>query len=1054
MRLIQWCLKNSMLLNLLTVMVLLLGIKSVFEMNKEAFPTVDFDVVSILTAYPGASPRETELYVTNPLEDEVKKVSGIHRLESTSLENWSSLVVFLDPDGSASQKNKTINDIQRAIDLVQDLPDEVPNPPKVDSIDSGDLPVLEVALFGGKSFDFLHRVGERLQERLEDLDDVKDAKIRGWREREFWVEVDPSKLDRYNVSLATIQGVLKARNLNLPGGVLKSQDGDILVRTMGEVETAKQIESIVLRTNDAGIQIKIEDVAKVRATFEEQKKIYHSNSQPSINILINKKATGDIIDLVESVKEETNSFLKSSGYEKDVKAVYINDMSVFVRNRLGVLLNNGYIGILLVLVVLLLFLSKGIAVVAAMGMPVALLACLMVMGMQNVTINLISMFGLVIVLGMLVDDAIIVAENIWQYYEDGESAWDACVKGASEVFWPVTATIATTIAAFSPLMMVSGIFGKFIAILPQVVIIALLASLIEAMLVLPSHAYDMLKLGEARKGKRREKDKPSIKKGYKNSIVQKSIDAYAKLLGMTLKLRYLFLVGIVALLAGCLWWSQTQMKQILFPSEGVEAFFIRAELQQKSSLDETDRRMRFVEKEIAALGDNELKNYVSHIGEIRDDPQDPLAQVGAHVAQIQVFLTPEKDRVRTADQIIEDLRVKLEPVTKAQEFKKLYFSRIRTGPPVGKPVAIRIRGDNLEIMDRTSDEIQAKLASIPGVSDISDNYNVGKDELKVIIDEDKASRSLLTVRDIALHVRAAIEGQIATYVRTGGDRIAVRVRYKEDERKEIDDFIDSRIINAAGYKVALKDIATFERSDSVQAIVHYNYRRTISVTAAIDETQTSSNEVNDTIAPYLEELRKQFPLTQFERGGEYEDTDQSMESLLDAFLIALAMIFVILATQFRSLTQPFVVMAAIPFGAIGVIIAFAVHDLPLSFLGMVGFIGLSGVVVNDSIVLVDFINNARATGMNAFDATIHAGRRRFRAVWLTTLTTVFGLIPLVYGWGGKDMFLKPAATALGYGLVFGTVLVLLMVPSLYLIRVDIGNFFTKLLGSEDAEKSA
>ena len=1040
-----------MLLNLITILIIVLGGIKTYQMNKEAFPAIDFDIVSILTIYPGASPSESELYVTNPIEDELKKVSGIDKVESTSVENWSSVIVYIDPERSDAQKNKTISDIQRAVDTVKDLPDEIPDPPKVESIDSGDMPVLEVSLYGNKTYAELHEIGVAIAERLEDLADVKDANIRGFREKEFWIEVDPDKLAKYNIGLSSITLALKSRNLNLPGGVLKGSGGEILVRTIGEIQTAEQISNLVLRNNSAGITIKIRDIGEVRETFEEQKKIYRSNAQNSINILVNKKATGDIIDLVEDVKRETRNYLQLTNND-DIEVAFINDMSVFVKNRLGVLLSNGYIGTGLVLLVLLLFLSKGIAFVTALGMPVAFLGCLMVMGYMGTTVNLISMFALVIVLGMLVDDAIIVAENIWQYYENGETPFDACVKGTTEVFWPVTATIATTIAAFSPLLMISGIFGKFIAVMPQVVIIALIASLVEAMLVLPSHAYEILKLGEQfgtskkKRNKKGEAKTPRVHEvGFVEKFVNRAIDFYEKLLGYSLRFRYLITAIFIILLSVSSWYAQTKMKKILFPTEGIEAFFVRVSSPHKTSLLRTSEKIAALEKVIANLPASELKDYVAHIGEIRDDQQDPLARYGAHVAQIQVFLTPEKDRERSADEIIDFLRIELAPLKTQQEFDELYFSPIRLGPPVGKPVAIRIRGENLEEMNGISDLVQKELTSIEGVSDIADNYNQGKDELKIIVDEQKAAQSLLSVQEIALHVRAAIEGQISSYIRKDGDRIAVRVRYQESERKETEDLKRTRIVNRAGHMVKLSNVATFEESESVQAIIHHDYKRTITVTANVDEALTSSSQVNETIAPFLVTLQNKFPLLTIEKGGEYQDTDESIESLGEAFLVAIVLIFVILATQFRSLTQPLVVMLVIPFGSIGVVAAFVAHDMPLSFLGMIGLIGLSGVVVNDSIVLVDFINNARAKGMGVYEAIIYAGRRRFRAVWLTTLTTVFGLIPLVYGWGGHDLFLKPAATALGYGLIFGTLLVLFLVPTVYLIRVDAIKLLHKLI---------
>ena len=345
-------------------------------------------------------------------------------------------------------------------------------------------------------------------------------------------------------------------------------------------------------------------------------------------------------------------------------------------------------------------------------------------------------------------------------------------------------------------------------------------------------------------------------------------------------------------------------------------------------------------------------------------------------------------------------------------------------------------------MAAAADQVAEELARIDGVTDISHNFAIGKEEVRVVVDDEAAARSLLTVRDIALHIRAAIEGQIATHLRENGEQIPLRVRYAPKDRQGIDALINSKIVNQAGYLVPIAKVASFERQSGINAIMHHDFKRTITVTSAVDEQLTSSSSVNEEMAPRLAKLAKEYEGLTFTAGGEYEDTDESMRSLGEAFVVALALIFLILATQFQSLIQPIVVMMAIPFGIIGVVAAFYLHGLPLSFIGLVGAIGLSGVVVNDSIVLVDFLNKARQQGMSVIEAALYAGRRRFRAVWLTTLTTVFGLLPLVYGIGGEDKFLKPAAVALGYGLIFGTVLVLILVPVLYVIAVDLGRVFS------------
>lgn len=1042
MKLIRFATRNSLLFNLLSVLVLVVGTIKAFQMRREAFPEVDFDVVMVQTFYPGASPREVELYVTDLIEEEIATVDGIEEMNSTSVEGFSLVAMKLDPDMSVREKDKTVTDIQRAVDRVRNLPEELPDPPLVRELTSGDHPIIEVALGGNLPYARLHALADQLEDRLETLRDVEDVSKLGYREREFWVEVDPERLRRYDVSLGLIIASLAAHNINLPAGVLKSPEGEYLVRTIGEVRTPAEIESIILRANDAGIQIKLGDVGGVRSTFEEASNQYRTNGHEAINLQVLKATNGDVIRLVDQVKAETEAFVSQSG-ETGLEISYINDISLFVRNRLNVLVNNGIFGLALVVVSLLLFLSRGIALVTAWGMPIAFMGTLLIMGYAGITINLISMFGLIIVLGMLVDDAIIVAENIWQRYERGDPPHEAVLNGTAEVFWPVTATILTTMAAFLPLLMMTGIFGKFVSTMPKVVIVALAVSLAEAMLILPSHAHEVLLLRERRQARKRATG-GAIPAEAANGALHRVIRAYTGVLRVTLRFRYLFTGGIVAVFLLTLAFAKANIPFVLFPSHGIEIFFIRAELPIGTPLDVTSEKFKRLETLVDSLPEDELHNYVTHIGIQQNDPNDPFTQRGSYVGQIITFLTPENERDRTADEIIEALRGPVRSVGDDLGFTRLFFDRARPGPPVGKPVAIRLKGDDLDELSRLAGLVREKLSEIEGAKDIAQDYVPGKKEMKIVIDEKAAAGALLTVQQIAAHVQAALEGQVATFVRAAGERIPLRVRFREEDRKNQGSLSDLAIPNAAGHLVPLSAVAHFERTSGVNSISHRERKRTVTVTAAVDETVTSSQRVNTAILPYLAELESNHPGLLTDAGGEFEETAESLASLREAFIVALGLIFVILTTQFRSLTQPLVVMAVIPFGIIGVIWAFYFHGLPLSFIGLIGAIGLSGVVVNDSIVLVSFINSARASGLSVFDAAMLAGPRRFRAVWLTTITTVLGLLPLVYGIGGSDKFLRPAALALGFGLLFATVLVLFFVPSLYVIRSDVGALYRKL----------
>ncbi|RMF17662.1 MAG: efflux RND transporter permease subunit [Candidatus Dadabacteria bacterium] len=1040
MKLVRFALKNSLLMNLLMLMFLVLGVMQTMSIRREAFPHVDFDIVLVQTWYPGASPREVEQYVTDVLEEEIETVDGIDEFNSVSIEGFSLITIKLNPDRREADKDKTVTDIQRAVDRARGLPDDLPDPPLVQTIESENFPALDIAINGDVPYGKLYEQADILKDRLEQLPDVSKVEWRAKREREYWVEIDPDRLERWNLGLLQVIGALAERNINLPGGAIRTPSGEVLVRTIGETKTPADLLNVVLRVNDAGQTVRLRDVGTVHATFEEPSRINRANGHPAIvlSVVIDSER-GDIIRMVDQAKALVDDYLEHNG-DGEVRAAYVNDMSFFVRNRLGVLVNNGIAGIILVALCLVLFLSRGIALVTVAGLPVAFLGTIVLMGWAGLTINLLTMFALIIVLGMIVDDAIIVGENIWHHYENGADPEAAAEKGAAEVLAPVASTILTTIAAFSPMLFVSGIFGKFLFAMPVVVMLTLTMSWIEAMFILPSHALDVLKFMHWREKRKGIEIKEGQKREGRHRILEPILNLYERVLSAVLRWRYLFTAAMVALLMFSFWFARNHMRVILFPGSAVEVFFVRATLPQGTPIEQTEQAFRPIEQLVATLPPEELKDVLTNIGIQQNDPNnDPFTKRGSHLGQVLAFLTPENQRTRTADEIIESLRPRMEEIAREQGYVSWSFDRMRPGPPVGKPVAIRVQGDDLDQLNRIAHDVLDHLNQIPGVMDAEVDFTPGKDEVRVFVDDRRARQALLSVDTVSKHILASFEGQIASYVRAEGERIPIRVRLNKDARENLDRLADLQLLNQRGVLVPLREVARFERAPGLLQITRRNGIRVVSVTANIDERMTSSAEVNQTLLPYLKKVEADNPGVFLVAGGEYEDTQESLDSLAQSFVIAIGSIFLILATQFSSLTQPFVVMTAIPFGLIGVIWAFWLMGMPLSFMGMIGTIGLSGVVVNDAIVLVSFLNDLRREGVGAFEAAVAAGRRRFRAVWLTTLTTVAGVLPLVYGIGGLDKFLQPAAAALGYGLLFGTVLTLLFIPALYLIRIDIGR---------------
>jgi multidrug efflux pump subunit AcrB len=1061
MRFIHLAVKNPLVINLLTILIIILGAMFALDMRREAFPSINFNYVVVSAVYPGASPEEVELYVVNPIEAEMATVDGIEELIGSALESRGAVTAKLDQDASNVEVKKVTDEIIRAVNRVSDLPDDLLDLPIVTEIKSDRVPIIELALNSDSLSDLdLKDHAENLIRKIETLEDVSSVDYMSERKREYWVEIDPKKLRYYDMSLTEVIGALRARNISLPAGNLQLPDGEYLVRTIGSVKEEKEIAQTIVRSN-ASQKIRVKDIGSVKHTLEEAQILHRANGENALLLQVKKSKRGDVIRLVDKVKKLVGEYQSAPG-GKEFKIAYINDFSMFVRNRLGVLVNNGIAGIIFVSLILLFMLSPGIAAVTSVGMPIAFIGGFIFMGYADMTINLLTMFGMIIVLGILVDDAIIVGENIYYYYEQGYTPYEATIKGTEEVFVPVSATIATTIAAFSPLMLMSGVMGKFIAEMPKVVIATLVSSWFEAMFILPSHAYDMLRLREWRTGKKNKgvsRDPSTLKAEAKaepiaepatklkprkkhripviSSFGSMAISSYEAFLKIVLQYRYVFILVFLGFCGLTGLHVHKNMKVVLFPPNGIEQFMLRIDLPTGSTLAETGEEILRMEQLIAALPDSELEDYVTTLGVQQDDPNDPLSERGKHLGEIRVYLTPDRYRDRDANVIVQDIRNGAQKLAEGTRIERVTIEKVKGGPPTGKPISIRVSVDNFDEAKEIAQKISSELAGYEGVFDIVDSMRGGKREIVVEVDEAKAAASLLTVEMVAANLRAALDGAIASYVRTSTERQALRVRLKSENRRGMVSIRDLSIQNKAGQSIPLKAIASFKQGEGLSKISHLDRRRRVSIVADVDTDVITSVEVNNKISPMLDELKRERPYIDIEQGGEFEDTKDSMESLQKAFLGAAGFIFLILATLFGNLSQPIVVMSAIPFGIVGVVWSLFFHGMPLSFLAMIGTIGLSGVVVNDSIVLVDFLNRAKSKGKSSFDAAVEAGLRRFRPVWLTTLTTVAGLVPMVYGIGGTDKFLQPAAVALGYGLLFGTVLILLLIPALCMIRDDI-----------------
>lgn len=1045
MKLVEFSVKHSLFVNLLSIFLVVAGLVSMFQLRREAFPDVSFDRVIVATVYKGASAEEVEKLVTTKLERELREVDDIKDIYSSSIEGISTITLEIDID--AKNKSKVVNDIQKAVDRVTDLPGEIDERPVVTEITSGKIPVIKVSLSGDLNEFELRKWVDTLKDNFEDIDGVSSVSKSGWRDEEYWVEPDLTKMREYYVSIEEIMESLRKRNIAVPGGKLRLENKEFVVRTTGEFTSKEEIENVVIRANDQGNWLKVKDIANVRHIFEDEEKIERVEGTRSITLVVIKREKGDTVKIVKRVHKVINEFKNNAPKELKINTFY--DMAFYINRRLNVLKFNGTIGLILIVSILFLFLNPIPAIMTALGIPIAMLTTLYVMNLLGMSINLITMFGLIIVLGMIVDDGIIISENTYRYLEKGMSPRDAAIKGSSEVAAPVISTVLTTIAAFTPLLFMSGLLGKFIRNIPFVVIIALSASLLEAFIILPSHLADFcspIKSGREDAGNQKAHWLVDVRKWYRD------------ILGKALEYRYRVAGITIVVFFSCIIIAKFFIPFVLFSSEGVEQFAIRAEAKEGISLERMSELMVPVEEFIAKLPKEYIDTYETIIGEASEERGfDPSAKIGSNFSVINVYLAPIQQRRRTAKQLVSEFRPELAKLKEEiPDLEKLYFREFKEGPPVGKAVDIQVRGEDYEVINKIVSRIKSFLNNIKGVYDISDSYDLGSNEILIHVDEQRATSAYLTIGEVASTVRNALEGGMATTIRRSKaeDEIKVLVRLPKEQRDTLKVFNNLVIPNKFGNLIPLREISYIKEHKGLRTIGHLNGKRYIAIMGEVDIKKITSAKLNTILRKEFQDIPKEYPGYVIKYAGEQEETAKSMSSLLAAFGIAVLLIFIILATQFNSLIQPPIVLLNIPFGLMGVIFAFLIHGRTLSFLAILGVIGLAGVVVNDSIILVDFINKLRREGISRRDSIIEAGALRLRPVLVTTFTTVAGFSTVAYGIGGSDPFLKPMALAMSWGLIFATALTLVVMPCFYAVVDDLtlkiakhGTVFERINGS-------
>ncbi len=1010
--------ERHILATLITVMIIMLGLSTLIGIKRDIYPQVDFGVMIIQTRYPGASPEDVELNVTNKIEEELKSLTGIERMTSISMENVSIIQVFLEIDASDQDKIKT--EVREAVGRVTDFPVEVADSPLVTEPSSTDQPIIEVGLSGEVPYKQLREFARIFEKKLKNVAGVSRLERFGYRAREIRVEVSPQAVEQYQIPMREIISAIQRRNIRGTTGSFESYTSEKDLVTLAQFRDPREVGDVIVRSTFEGPLIKVKDLAIIKDEFEDERLLSRINGEPAISFLVFISKSADVVRTSDAIKELIDK--ENENLPETVQVLYSNDLSRIVRNSFEVVLNNGVIGLVLVVLLLPIFLSFRTAFWVAMGIPVAMLGTIFLLPLFGMYLDTITLTGMILVIGIIVDDAIIIAENISRRRELGDSPLEAATNGIHEVFRPVLTTILTTFLVFAPMFFMPGVFGKYIIPIPLAISLALFISLVEAMVALPAHLAPGLSKASAGAAGRK----------WFNRLR----DGYQRLLFHLLKLRYVFVVVFIFLLAVSVWYAGNYIKFILFPSEMADEFNIGTELPIGTPLQTTSERTKAIEKIVAELSEDELASYTTRIG------TNPFINAESeNYAYLTVNLTPYAERSRTADEIVAALRQKTDEL---EDHGKIIYLISTGGPPVGKPISLQIIGSNDLLRSQLADSVEAFMGSIAGVKDITRDDKGGKGQVEIKINYAKLARLGLTVADVAQNVRIAYDGEVITSLRYGDEDVDFRVMIEEKARKRLSYLNKLLIPNRQGRLIPLSEIAYLKSGPGQSDFRHLDGERTITIEADIEQDAITPLEVNEAVLNHFN-VDRDWPGVRIGLGGEIFETEKSMAGLFRTLIIAVVGVYFLLVLLFNSMTQPFLVMLAIPFGITGVIFAFAFHGEPFSFVAIMGIIGLSGVVVNDSLVLVNHINEQKRKkpDANIRDIVAEGTADRLRAIIMTTLTTVAALLPLAYGLGGTATFMAPMALALGWGLVFATPLTLVLVPCLYTIGHDLSKIFMR-----------
>ena len=1047
---VAWFASHRVAANLLMAVIVGAGLLALPDIREEVIPELDPEIISVMVPYLGAAPEEVEEGVCARIEEAVASLTGVKKITSTAAEGVGTVLIEVL---EGTEPRELLDDVKNRVDAIETFPDETEEPIVQHQLVKRQ--VINVAVSGQADEKTLKRIGERIRDDLAALPGITQVELTSARPYEISIEVSETALRRHRLTFGRVAEAVRRSSLDLPGGSLRTAGGEILLRGKGQAYVGEEFESLILLSRADGTRILLGDVATVVDGFAETDQASRFDGEPAVLITVFRVGEQSAIEIANSVKD----YVKEAARRllPGINLTTWRDDSQVLRSRLELLARNARFGFVLVVISLALFLRLGLALWVSLGIPISFLGAILLMPHLGVSVNLISLFAFIVVLGIVVDDAIIVGENIHRHLEAGTPGLEAAIRGTREVLVPVIFGVLTSVAAFSPLLALGGTTGQMFRVLPLIVIPTLLFSLIESLLILPSHLSHLRPVPFTAVGRAWDLFQSTFTRGLKWFID----NIYGRILDWSLEWRYLTVtVGIFTLMFSVGLWFGGWIKFQFLPDVEADNVVALLTMPRGTPPDVTARALRQLEdsaermrQEVERDGQHVVVHTLTSIGEqpflaTQFRPGMPGGGQnisGAHLGEINIQLASSEERTVSSLDIGNLWRKLTPPIPDAVE---LTFSTSLLNS--GEDINVQLTSDRLDELEKAAEELKQYLGQYAGVDEISDSLLAGKQEIKLSI-LPKAETLGLTMADLSRQVRQAFYGAEAQRIQRGRDEVKVMVRYPSSRRRSLADLETMRIRTPSGSEVPFGLVAELSLGRGPADIRRVDRNRAVNVTANVDESQSNSNEIiADLRRTFLPDLARRFAGLNCSFEGGQRNQQDTLGDLADGFLIALLAIFALLAVPLRSYLQPLIIMSAIPFGLVGAVLGHLLLGMDLTILSMFGIVALAGVVVNDSLVLVDYVNRRRREGLPLMQALGLGGRSRFRPILLTSVTTFLGLTPLLLEKSIQAQFLKPMAVSLAFGVLFATFIALIVLPSAYLILEDLKDIAARLVGRKPA----